>query len=259
MNNLAKNQSLEDNNYTKLTAAVLKKQVNSNDNGLLTVPTGSHNITSEFKQNKNANGNFLKRDVIRRFGPACPAIPRSLSEDVPVIVRRRGCTLRVRIASITEGDLERLRESDGGAPHSPGPPLSPSASYRRSQEDIPFCNPGGIRRLQRTLSEDVRQRRRESLTLPSSPISVPNNLVSAGSSSSTSSTIGHNLNALLEPTNLMKMKNTVLGQSAPSLTAGIKEFNMLSKRGKVRKSLVNTSPVLPIRCPSPQPPHGKSV
>jgi hypothetical protein len=29
------------------------------------------------------------------------------------------------------------------------------------------------------------------------------------------------LNALLEPTNLMKMKNTVLGQSAPSLTAGM--------------------------------------
>lgn len=111
MNNLAKNQSLEDNNYTKLTAAILKKQVNSNDNDLLTVPTGSHNITSDFKQNKSAiNGNFLKRDVIRRFGPSCPAIPRSLSEDIPVIVRRRGCTLRVRIASITEGDLERLRE-----------------------------------------------------------------------------------------------------------------------------------------------------
>ena len=69
-------------------------------------------------------------------------------------------------------------QSDGGAPHSPGPPLSP----RRSQEDLPFCNHGGIRRLQRTLSEDVRQRRRESLTLPSSPSSVPANLVSAGSS-----------------------------------------------------------------------------
>lgn len=27
------------------------------------------------------------------------------------------------------------------------------------------------------------------------------------------------LNALLEPTNLMRMKNAVLGQSAPSLTA----------------------------------------
>ncbi|XP_071161735.1 microtubule-associated serine/threonine-protein kinase 3-like isoform X2 [Mytilus edulis] len=170
----------------------------------------------------------------------------------------RACIMEaVRQAKKEDGDET---DSDGGAPHSPGPPLSPSATYRRSQEDIPFCNPGGIRRLQRTLSEDVRQRRRESLTLPSSPISVPNNLVTAGSSSSctSSNTIGHNLNALLEPTNLMRMKNTVLGQSAPSLTAGIKEYNMLNKRGKVRKSLVNISPVLPIRCPSPQQTQGHS-
>lgn len=160
----------------------------------------------------------------------------------------RACIMEaVKQAKREEGDET---DSDGGAPHSPGP-LSPSG--RRSQEDLPFCNPGGIRRLQRTLSEDVRQRRRESMTLPSSPISVPNNL-SSGSSSS----IGHNLNALLEPTNLMKMKSTVLGQSAPSLTAGMKEYSLFSKR-KVRKSLVNahTSPVLPVRCPSPQP-HGHS-
>ncbi|KAJ8305340.1 LOW QUALITY PROTEIN: hypothetical protein KUTeg_015885 [Tegillarca granosa] len=151
-------------------------------------------------------------------------------------------------------------ESDGGHAISPAP-LSPS--IRRSQDgDFPLGLHCGMRRLHRTLSEDIRHRRRESL--PSTPSSVPANLHASGSAGQLgssghygSSVLGHTVNALIEPTNLLRMRNTNLGQSAPSLTAGLKDLTF-HRRGsnRSRKSLVgvNTSPILPPRCPSPQLP-----
>lgn len=62
--------------------------------------------TNIYKRPSSSNG-----DVVMRYNTSCgQSIQRSVSEYLPVIVRRRGCTLRVRIASITEADLERLRE-----------------------------------------------------------------------------------------------------------------------------------------------------
>ncbi|XP_061191975.1 microtubule-associated serine/threonine-protein kinase 2-like isoform X3 [Saccostrea echinata] len=167
-----------------------------------------------------------------------------------VITRRRGCLpLRVRISSSSDLEYDVLfsRNSDGCLT-SPSP-LSPNV--RRSLDEFPLGRPGSIRRLQRTLSEDSR-RRRESL--PSTPISVPANIGSITSHSG----LGHSVGALIEP-NLLRMKNSILGQSAPSLTAGLKDPGFGRRASRVRKSIVgpNTSPILPQRCPSPQL-HGSS-
>ncbi|XP_060070360.1 microtubule-associated serine/threonine-protein kinase 3-like [Ylistrum balloti] len=136
-------------------------------------------------------------------------------------------------------------ESDSGMAGSPGP-VSPRIR-RPAQDEFPLGlhMPGGIRRLQRTLSEDYRgHRRRESL--PSTPTGLPTNLSASGH-------LGHSVGALIEPTNLMRMRNIVLGQSAPSLT-GMKDFTYGRRGSRQRKSMVgpNTSPVLSARCPSPQ-------
>lgn len=151
------------------------------------------------------------------------------------------------IVQATKEELEAETESDGCL-ISPSP-LSPSV--RRSLDEFPLGRPGSIRRLQRTLSEDSR-RRRESL--PSTPISLPSNMNNITSHSG----LGHSVGALIEP-NLLRMKNSILGQSAPSLTAGLKEPGFGRRASRVRKSIVgpNTSPVLPQRCPSPQL-HGSS-
>ncbi|XP_035827473.1 microtubule-associated serine/threonine-protein kinase 3 [Aplysia californica] len=172
-------------------------------------------------------------------------------EDVPVIVRRRGCMLRVRITSFVDAD-----SSEGeGAPdiitpvpsdfHSPATtsPL-PSPLLRKCREELPFGGaPGGLRRLQRTLSEDTKQRRRESM--PSTPTAT-----------APPPPLAHTIGALIEPTNLLRMKNTALGQSAPSLTNSLKEtVTRKNSRSYGRKSVVgatNSSPTLPPRCPSPQ-------
>ncbi|XP_078318625.1 microtubule-associated serine/threonine-protein kinase 3-like isoform X3 [Crassostrea virginica] len=151
------------------------------------------------------------------------------------------------IVQATREELETDTESDGCLT-SPSP-LSPNV--RRSLDEFPLGRPGSIRRLQRTLSEDSR-RRRESL--PSTPISLPSNMNNMTSHSG----LGHSVGALIEP-NLLRMKNSILGQSAPSLTAGLKDPGFGRRASRVRKSIVgpNTSPVLPQRCPSPQL-HGSS-
>ncbi|XP_060576748.1 microtubule-associated serine/threonine-protein kinase 2-like isoform X3 [Ruditapes philippinarum] len=147
------------------------------------------------------------------------------------------------------------RESDLGSAGSA--PLSP-VGFRRSQEEFtsPLHLHGGIRRLQRTLSED-NKRRRDSM--PTTPLGAPPVLGSI--CTPTPSPLGHTVGALIEPTNLMKMRNTVLGQSAPSLTGhpfvpSAKElsFSRRSSNRNHRKSVVgpNKSPVLQARCPSPQ-------
>ena len=113
------------NDHCKLLAStndnnISKRGDNSshNDHGCL-LPGGPVDSSPELlKQMKPIKSpNYVKRqstsygDIVKRFSfPFSQPLERSLSEDIPVIVRRRGCTLRVRIASITEGDLERLRE-----------------------------------------------------------------------------------------------------------------------------------------------------
>ncbi|KAL3869847.1 hypothetical protein ACJMK2_042478 [Sinanodonta woodiana] len=166
-------------------------------------------------------------------------------EEVPVILRRRGCRLRLQITSITDEDLQEYEKVCSGSTASPTP-LSPSLLNRSSHDDLPSCIHGGIRRLQRTLSEDCKRRRDSMPTTPTA--GVPPAL--------STSPLGHNVNALLEPTNLLKIKNSILGQSAPSL-CGLKELSLTrrgSRHARKSKSIVgpNTSPILSQRCPSPQ-------
>ncbi|KAK7099860.1 hypothetical protein V1264_022907 [Littorina saxatilis] len=93
-------------------------------------------------------------------------------EEVPVIVRRRGCMLRVRITSFADDDF------DAGKPLSaipaelagsigPTSPL-PSPLLRKCRDDLPFSMPCSLRRLHRTLSEDTKQQRRRE-SMPSTP------------------------------------------------------------------------------------------
>ncbi|CAL1530340.1 unnamed protein product [Lymnaea stagnalis] len=140
-----------------------------------------------------------------------------------------------------ESDTDSLSEFHTGGPTSP----LPSPLLRKCRDEFPFGGgPGGLRRLQRTLSEDTKQRRRESMpSTPTGPHPPP--------------TITHHMGILAEPTNLLRMKNTALGQSAPSLTNSLKDMTVTRRnsRNYGRKSVVtltSTSPTLPPRCPSPQ-------
>ncbi|XP_046356906.2 microtubule-associated serine/threonine-protein kinase 3-like isoform X5 [Haliotis rufescens] len=133
---------------------------------------------------------------------------------------------------------EESDESDFGPLASPSP--LPSPLLKKCRDDLPFSIPGSLRRLQRTLSEDAKQRRRESM--PSTPTGTQ-----------PISHMGHSVGALIEPTNLLRMRNTILGQSAPSLCASVKELSV-TRRGSRKKTVhgSTTSPTLPQRCPSPQ-------
>lgn len=125
----------------------------------------------------------------------------------------------VRLAKDMENDLQ-------GDQH----PLSP----RRSEhDDLPLLFPRKPRSISRQTSEDVRWRR-ESFAA----FSYAGGTASQGSA---------------ESSNLVRIRNSLMGQSAPSLSASMKELSM-SRRGSrctTRKSLIcNTSPTLP-RCHSP--------
>uniref|UniRef100_A0A2C9KAY4 non-specific serine/threonine protein kinase n=1 Tax=Biomphalaria glabrata TaxID=6526 RepID=A0A2C9KAY4_BIOGL len=138
-----------------------------------------------------------------------------------------------------ESDTDSMSEFHIAGPSSP----LPSPLLRKCRDELPFGggSPGGLRRLQRTLSEDTKQRRRESMpSTPTAPHPPP--------------TLIHHV----EPSNLLRMKNTVLGQSAPSLINSLKDMNVTRRNSRNyggRKSVVamtSTSPTLPPRCPSPQ-------
>ncbi|XP_052774089.1 microtubule-associated serine/threonine-protein kinase 3-like isoform X1 [Mya arenaria] len=152
-------------------------------------------------------------------------------------------------------DLDTDEESDLGSAGSA--PLSPVGPRRSHDEFSPLQLHGGIRRLQRTLSED-NKRRRESM--PTTPLGAPPGFGLSGTHCppASPSPLGLSVGALIEPTNLMKMRNTLLGQSAPSLTGvpfSTKElsFSRRSSNRGPRKSVVgpNKSPILQARCPSP--------
>ncbi|XP_064607018.1 microtubule-associated serine/threonine-protein kinase 3-like isoform X3 [Liolophura sinensis] len=177
----------------------------------------------------------------------------------------------MRAVNMAREEDETDTESDCGPVATPSPLQSPLP--RKSREELPFGFHCSLRRLQRTLSEDTKRHRRDSMGSQSSlHMHTPH--------------LSHTVGALVEPTNLMRMRGTLLGQSAPSLTASLpkcvgvlgrhpphlphtqldhqKELN-LSRRGSARtqgrKSLIgpNSSPTLPHRCHSPQPFTGSPV
>lgn len=110
---------------------------------------------------------------------------------------------------------------------------SPAISPRPCEyDDLLSLFPRKPRSLARQTSEDVRHRRESFVTYPHSPHCA--------------SSPGQG-----EPSNLMRMRSSVMGQSAPSLSASVKDLGPRRGTRTTRKSLAsNTSPTLP-RCHSP--------
>ncbi|KAK2154534.1 hypothetical protein LSH36_266g03000 [Paralvinella palmiformis] len=157
-------------------------------------------------------------------------------EDVPVIVRRRGCMLRVQVTSIvedTDGEWQNSsclhQNSDCGQPGSPGPPpmSSSPAPSRKLREDLSCMGLSrSLRLLHRTLSEDVRHRRRDSM--PSTPVDQLSQLSTSHiglSTSHLSMSHGHG------ESNLLKMKSSGLGHSAPNLSASMAGHDVIYNSG----------------------------
>ncbi|XP_077500126.1 microtubule-associated serine/threonine-protein kinase 3-like isoform X3 [Amblyomma americanum] len=227
-------------------------------------------------------------------------------EDMPVVMRRRGVTMRVRIVSVdsptnsapaSPWTLDSSQSSPGGGvalAGGPGAFLSrtpPNCSPRRlapasaaSSEDpsslgpcydlSPGWSPLGPRHPHR--SRCTERRRRESLACmpPSAALTGHHHATSLllhgvglaaggqlGQLLSSSCTASFCAGALATGTsgqsNLVRMRSSTMGQSAPNLSLSTtKELNV-SRRGSrcssARKSLIcNTSPTLP-RCHSPIP------
>ncbi|CAE1285272.1 MAST [Acanthosepion pharaonis] len=169
-------------------------------------------------------------------------------EDLPVITRRRGCTLRVQITSVLDSDFQLgLLPSDYGTPSSLSPLPSPSTLHRKSRDDLPMALHYSYRRLQRTLSEETRQKTRDGTPLtPTCSSGSHPCLPGSHLTSVTSNT---------ETTNLLRMHNSVLGQSAPSLSASMKDLSLSRKGSRChgRRSVIGvSSPTLQHRCNSPQ-------
>lgn len=76
-------------------------------------PFGKHSIAYRKGIENFGKSPYLRKvecnkiEINRRSGMAESTI---LEEDLPVIVRRRGCTLRVRITSITDADVEAFEK-----------------------------------------------------------------------------------------------------------------------------------------------------
>ncbi|XP_064477555.1 microtubule-associated serine/threonine-protein kinase 3-like isoform X3 [Ornithodoros turicata] len=170
-------------------------------------------------------------------------------EDMPVVMRRRGITMRVRIVSVDSPTDPPTWQLEGSGCYLSRTP--PSSSPRRFDEASLHGELGAssslwppVRRLARSggprghVEDAIHRRRRESIAATPGPFSaVAQGLVTSG------------------PSNLVRMRSSTMGQSAPSLSPTVKELNV-SRRGSrcaARKSLIcNTSPTLP-RCHSPIP------
>lgn len=69
--------------------------------------TGGSSSAPPFGKHSIAYRKGIENDPNRRSSMAETTI---LEEELPVIVRRRGCTLRVRITSITDADVEAFEK-----------------------------------------------------------------------------------------------------------------------------------------------------
>ncbi|XP_064625162.1 microtubule-associated serine/threonine-protein kinase 3-like isoform X3 [Lineus longissimus] len=148
--------------------------------------------------------------------------------------------------NVTDEELDYL--SDYGPPASPSPIPSP-----RKKDDLSNM-PKNLRLLHRTLSEDVRHRRRESM--PSTPTGLYRGISTSHLHHATA-TSAHS-----DSSNLIRMRASSLGQSAPSLSASMKELNITRRnsRSHSKKMLPGScSPTLPPRCHSPQATSGSPL
>ncbi|XP_051027901.1 microtubule-associated serine/threonine-protein kinase 2 isoform X2 [Acomys russatus] len=167
------------------------------------------------------------------------AAPRAAELPQPLPPRRRAPPGRQRLEERSGPTGHDSREQDMVAG------LSPLLFRKLSNPDI--FSPPGKAKLQRQLSQDDCKLRRGSLA---SSLSGKQLLPL---SSSVHSSVGQvTWQSTGEASNLVRMRNQSLGQSAPSLTAGLKELS-LPRRGSFcrtsnRKSLIvtsSTSPTLP--------------
>ncbi|XP_074642526.1 microtubule-associated serine/threonine-protein kinase 2-like isoform X2 [Tubulanus polymorphus] len=125
-----------------------------------------------------------------------------------------------------------------------GPPVSPCLSPRK-KDDLSVSLPKNLRLLHRTLSEDVRRRRD---SVPCTPTSGLHRGLSATHLHIFSS-------GSHETSNLIRMRTSSLGQSAPSLSASMKELNISRRNSRCHTKKIlpgSSSPTLPQRCHSPQ-------
>lgn len=162
-----------------------------------------------------------------------------LSQPQPLLSRRRAPPGRQRLEELTGTAGPDGREQDVVTG------LSPLLFRKLSNPDI--YSSTGKAKLQRQLSQDDCKLRRGSLA---SSLSGKQLLPL---SSSVNSSVGQvTWHSSGEASNLVRMRNQSFGQSAPSLTAGLKELS-LPRRGSFcrtsnRKSLIvtsSTSPTLP--------------
>ncbi|ELU02566.1 hypothetical protein CAPTEDRAFT_185671, partial [Capitella teleta] len=141
-----------------------------------------------------------------------------LEEEAPVIVRRRGCTLRVRISS--DGEQDIAYNSDYGVPSSPGtghvvsPLVTRSSSTSSTKDDL--APPNVLQknlRLLRTLSEDMRGHRRRD-SLPTSCLSsMAPHLTASQLILPAPSSAPH-----MDASTMIKMRKSGMGNSAPNLS-----------------------------------------
>uniref|UniRef100_F6Z6C8 non-specific serine/threonine protein kinase n=1 Tax=Equus caballus TaxID=9796 RepID=F6Z6C8_HORSE len=176
--------------------------------------------------------------------------PQPQPQPQPLPPRRRAPPGRQRLEERTGPAGPEVKEQDVMAG------LSPLLFRKLSNPDI-FSSTGKAK-LQRQLSQDDCKLRRGSLA---SSLSGKQLLPL---SSSVHSSVGQvTWQSSGEASNLVRMRNQSLGQSAPSLTAGLKELS-LPRRGSFcrtsnRKSLIVTSSTSPTLQRPHSPLHGHTV
>ncbi|XP_065770021.1 microtubule-associated serine/threonine-protein kinase 2 isoform X4 [Muntiacus reevesi] len=166
-------------------------------------------------------------------------LPQSQSLPLPLPPRRRAPPGRQRLEERTGPAGPEVREQDVITGRSP-------LLFRKLSNPDIFSSTGKAK-LQRQLSQDDCKLRRGSLA---SSLSGKQLLPLSGSAHSSVGQVTWQSSG--EASNLVRMRNQSLGQSAPSLTAGLKELS-LPRRGSFcrtsnRKSLIvtsSTSPTLP--------------
>ncbi|XP_034270876.1 microtubule-associated serine/threonine-protein kinase 2 isoform X7 [Pantherophis guttatus] len=183
-----------------------------------------------------------------KAGPSGLSVPRTLEQPtrVPLDASKR------RAYAAAGGSVREAEEAGPGSAACREPPEKDVVTESIPLRCRKFSNPDifsstGKSKLQRQLSQDDCKLRRGSLA---SSLSGKQLLpLSTSMHSGVAHTLGQPSG---ESSNLVRMRNQSLGQSAPSLTAGLKELS-LPRRGSFcrtsnRKSLIvtsSTSPTLP--------------